>query len=102
MRVRTPLAVAHDCPGLGTRAPGPRAREPAPAPATRRPDSHHSNPTTCAASRLGQAAPDPGAPMVCQRAGASEDRHTRHGGALAPAGLAPLLALAVPLPRWPS
>src|SRR6266567_7846192 len=100
--VRTPLAAAHGRPSLGSPATGSRDREPTVAAPTRRPGPPHSHPTTCSPSYLGQAGLGPGSPMVCRLARASEDGHTRYGGALASAGLAAVLALEVPLSRWPT
>src|SRR6266700_2436388 len=91
------LAAVRDCAGLGSPASGPRVREPAVAPSTRRPDASYTIPTTCSASPMGQAAVDPGSPLGCWLARASDLRHTRHGCALASTGLAPVLALEVPL-----
>ena len=95
----TPLAAAHDGPGLGASAPGPRTREPAPAASTRRPHPTYSRSTTPSAAPLGQVAVGPGSSIVSWLARAPEDRHARHGGALAPSGLAPMLALEISLPR---
>ena len=87
---------------LGTPAPRSRARKPVAAPSARRPDPSHSKPTAGSASRLGQATVGAGSPMVCRLARATEDRDARYGGALASAGLTPVLALEVPSPRRPS
>jgi hypothetical protein len=54
---------------------GSRAREPAAAASTRRTDPSHAHPTTCSASRLGQAALDPGSPILHRLARAPDDGH---------------------------
>src|SRR5919202_5481225 len=101
-RARTRLAAAHKRPGLGASTPGPRAREPAPAPPTRCPDPSHSHPTTYSATPLGQAAVGAGSPTLCRLARTSDAGHARDSGALASTGLAPVLALEIPLPRRPA
>src|SRR5919199_6002164 len=55
---RTRLAAAHECPGLGAPAPGPRAREPAVTPSTGCPDSSHSCAAASSLACLGQAGVD--------------------------------------------
>ena len=67
-RARTRLASVHDPRGLATAAPGPCTREPAAAPPARCPHPSDSNTTACSASQLGQAALDPGSPLLCRLA----------------------------------
>src|SRR5438876_9217081 len=62
-------------------------------------DSADPGATARSASHLGHAALDPGTPIPRRLAWPPDVRHARHGCALAPAGLAPLLALEVPVPR---
>src|SRR6266508_4294764 len=52
------------------------------------------------ASPQGQAVVDPGSPVLRRLARASVLRDSRDGRALASAGLAPVLAMEVPLSRW--
>jgi hypothetical protein len=65
---RTRLAAAHECPGLGAPAPGPRAREPAVTPSTGCPDSSHSCAAASSLACLGQAGVDPGSMVLRQLA----------------------------------
>src|SRR6266581_1182519 len=44
------------------------------------------NTTACSASHLGQAALDPGSPLVCELAGAFDVCHARHGRPVASSG----------------
>src|SRR6266540_5253220 len=62
-------------------------------------DAPNSHAAPSQVARAGQTAVDPGSSIVRGLARVSDIRHTRYGGALASAGLAPLLALEVSLGR---
>lgn len=62
-------------------------------------DAPNSHAAPSQVARAGQTAVDPGSSILRGLARVSDIRHTRYGGALASAGLAPLLALEVSLGR---
>src|SRR5262249_18136069 len=95
--VRTAHAPARRHPGGAAQPPQSRPRELAPAP----PAGHRRPPeATAAAPDLGQAALARRPPVLRRLAPAPGPGHPRHGGPMAPAGLASAPALAVTLAGW--
>src|SRR6266536_2097363 len=98
----TLLALVHHRARRGAITPGAAIREPASCAISSRCSLVRLVATAGSLSPKGYTAVDPRSPVLLRLARACVLRDTRDGRALASAGLAPALALEVPLSRWTS